>query len=255
MRSGTAIVLALVGLWLAPGAAGAHPAVVAGTPVAAAQLRERARGSSEPSLVRDALGELVLARWVAGESPRRGARADPDEVAAAIRRQRASDQHVDKVDRAQMAETVLRRALVDAITAQTRGSRAWGAAFDDLSRRWRAKTTCARGASAPRGRCANLPLGPEHCRWIAFGDLCHVPSEWFIELDLIGELHSPGADLNCVPEGDDAVARVRAYLARTAPAVRKRLFFDSDCDPQLITARHRADLVVALHAVARLRAG
>jgi hypothetical protein len=37
--------------------------------------------------------------------------------------------------------------------------------------------------------------------------------------------------------------------------VRKRVFFDDDCDPQLISARHRADLVVALHAVARLRAG
>jgi hypothetical protein len=135
MRSGTAIVLAMASLWLLPSAAGAHPAVVAGTPVTAAQVHQRARGDTGVERVKDAVAELVLARWVAGEAARRGVRADPNEVAAGIRRDRAAGHRVDAVARAQMAETVLRRALVDSITHQTRGSRAWGAAFDDLSSR------------------------------------------------------------------------------------------------------------------------
>jgi hypothetical protein len=73
-------------------------------------------------------------------------------------------------------------------------------------------------------------------------------------IDLVGELNPPGGDLNCVPEGDAALHRLRAYLVRTAPVVAKRLVFDVDCDPQLIAARRRADLVVALRAVAHLAA-
>jgi hypothetical protein len=261
MRCGTAIVLALAGVWLLPAAARADPAptpaapvVVAGVPVTMAQARERARSQVDDDLVIEAIAELTLARWVAGEAARHGVRADPKQIAAAIRRERVADNRVDAVARAQMAQTILRRTLVRSMTAHTHGAPAWGRAFAQLNDRWRAMTRCASGVTAPRDRCANLPLSSERCRWIAFGDLCRLPTEWFINVDLVGELNPPGGELSCVPEGDAALRRLRAYLARTAPAVLRRLVFDSDCDPQLIAARRRSDVVVALHAIARLLA-
>jgi hypothetical protein len=228
------------------------PVVVNGVPITMAQARERAGARADGDQVLDALGELTLARWVTGEAARRGVRADRREIAAGIRRERDAGNRVDAGERARMADTVLRRALVASMTRHAGGQRAWTKAFAHLDRRWRAVTTCLPGKTAPSGRCANIPLGSDRCTWIAFGDVCHAFSEWFTNIDLVGELHSPGADLSCVPDGDDAVARVRAYLLRHAPAVPKRVFFDDDCDPQLITARRRADLEVALRAVARL---
>jgi hypothetical protein len=261
MRSGAAIVLALAGTGVLPAAGHrdqvptpAAPVVVAGVPVTMAQARERAGSQADDDQVIEAIAELTLGRWVAGEAARRGVRADPKQIAAAIRRERSADHGVDAAARAQMAQTVLRRTLVRSITRHALGAPAWGRAFAELNDRWRALTACASGVSAPRDRCANLPLSSERCRWIAFGDLCRLPSEWFTNVDLVGELNPPGGDLNCVPEGDTALRRLRAYLARTAPAVLKRLVFDVDCDPQLIAARRRSDVVVALHAVARLAA-
>jgi hypothetical protein len=260
MRQGIAAAVACAATCLAPAAASAAdqvptadaPVVVAGVPITMAQARERAGAGADDDQVTGALGELTLARWIAGEAKRRGVRADQRKIAAAIRREIAADHRVDAAERARMAETVLRRALVASITRHAHDQGAWNRAFADLDRRWRAVTQCAPGPTAPSGRCANVPLGSDRCTWIAFGDVCHAGSEWFTNIDLVGELNLPGRELSCVPEGDDAVARVRRYLLRHAPLVRKRVVFDDDCDPQLITAKRRADLAVALRAVARL---
>jgi hypothetical protein len=194
MRSGAAMVLALAGVGLLPAATHrdrpqqtpSAPVIVAGVPVTMAQARERAGTRADDDQVIDALDELTLARWVAGEAAKRGVRADPKRVAAGIRRERAADHRVDAAARAQMAETVLRRALVRSVTAGAHSARSWSTAFDDLNDRWRAVTRCARGTTAPRDRCANLPLSSDRCRWMAFGDVCHLPSEWFTNVDLVG---------------------------------------------------------------------
>jgi hypothetical protein len=81
-----------------------------------------------------------------------------------------------------------------------------------------------------------------------------VPTEWFTNIHLVDGLSPLGKELNCLAEGDDALRRVRRYLARTAPTVLRRVDFDADCDPQLIAARRRSDLVVVLRAVAHLAA-
>jgi hypothetical protein len=263
MRQGIAAVGACAALCVAPAGAAAAagqvpsadaPVVVKGVPITMAQAHERAGSRADADQVDDAIAELVLARWVAGEAARRGVRADPGEIAAGIRRERAAGNRVGAAERARMAETVLRRALVASMTRHAHGQRAWSRAFADLARRWRAVTRCLPGHTAPSGRCANVPVGSDHCAWLAFGDVCHAFSEWFTNIDLVGELNPPGKELDCIPDGDDAVDRVRSYLRRHSPAVAKRVFFDTDCDPQLITAKQRADLEVARCAVARLGA-
>jgi hypothetical protein len=124
---------------------------------------------------------------------------------------------------------------------------------------------CAPGQWAPvRISCGNLPRANEPCDWYAIGEggifgrgqLCRAGREWGVNVDLIEQFH-PRADpgeLACVPQGDDALDRLKRYLRRTAPRVARTLFFDADCDPQLIVASYRSAVVTALHAVARIGA-
>ena len=136
--------------------------------------------------------------------------------------------------------------------------------MDAFNKRWRAVTVCA-STVVDRDVCANLePPQQQRCAWFALGDdafsrlgrLCHIPGEWFVNLDLIEQLHPrrDTSDLACVPDGDAAVARLKRYLRRTAPPAAHHVSFDDDCDPQLITARSRSALVTALHGVARIAA-
>jgi hypothetical protein len=276
------IAVALAAVALAPGQAAAAPVptaqapvVVAGVPVTLDQARARA-GSNDDALDRT-LTEVVHARWVAREAARRGVHGNPARAAGVLARaQRAAggaaqwrrflaDRRIAESEaRAQIAEQVLREALVDAITGRAHGdARRWGAAMDAFNRRSRAVTVCA-STVVEREVCGNLEPPKERCTWFALGDsgffplgrLCHVTSEWFVNLDLIEQLYPrrDPTELACVPHGDAAVARVRRYLRRTAPAVAHQVSFDSDCDPQLITARRRSALVTALRAVAHLAA-
>ena len=160
----------------------------------------------------------------------------------------------------------MREALVDAVTAGARGDpRRWGRAMDDFNSSWRATTVCLSTLKGTvRDTCGNVPRPKEPCDWYALGDsgffglgaLCRVEREWSIDLDLIEQFH-PRADpgeLACFPQGDDALDRLKRYLRRTAPRVARNLFFDADCDPQLIVASYRSAVVTALHAVARIAA-
>jgi hypothetical protein len=276
------IAVALAAVALAPGQAAAGPVptalapvVVAGVPVTLDQARARAGTSADE--LDTTVTELVHARWVAREAARRGVHGNPPRVAGVLARvQRASggaaqwrrflaDRGIAENEaRAQIEEQVLREALVDAITARAHGdARRWGAAMDAFNKRWRALTVCA-ATVVERDICANLEPPEQRCTWFALGDdaffplgrLCHIPGEWFVNLDLIEQLHPrrDPTELACVPDGEAAVTRVRRYLRRTAPAVARQVSFDSDCDPQLITARSRGALVTALHGVAHLAA-
>jgi hypothetical protein len=281
VRFAALVVLSAVALAPGRGAAAVPtaqaPIVVAGVPVTLDQARARAGSKADADVVATALTALAHARWVAGEAARRRVRGNPARVAGVLaREQRAAggvaqwqrflaERGIPETEaRARIEEQVLREALVDAITASARGhARRWGAAMDAFNERWRAVTACAPDV-AERDVCGNLKRTKERCDWYALGDggffplgqLCRVPSEWFVNLDLIEQFYprSDPTELACVPHGDAAVARLRRYLRRTAPLVAHGVFFDDDCDPQLITAPSRSALVTALHGVAHIAA-
>jgi hypothetical protein len=262
-----------------PAPTAATPVVVAGKPVALEQARQRAGHGADPDLVDAQLMQLVHARWVAGEAARHGVMASPARVRALVAREQRSAggaaawrrslarQGVPEAEaRSQLAEQALREALLDTITAGAHGNpRRWGRAVDQFNRHWRAQTVCAVGMhSQVRASCGNVPQPKRPCAWTLLGDagffplgeLCWVKGRWFVNLDLIEQFHpnADPADLACVPDGDRALARVRRYVERTAPRVARQVFFDEDCDPQLVDARSRTAVITVLHAVARIGA-
>ena len=285
MRPTIAVVLVLIAVarWPAGAAAGPAPTpdapvVVAGLPVTLDAARKRAGSDAEEELVSAQLSSLVHARWVAGEAALRGVRARRARVAGLLARaQRAyggpsgwrrflARRGIPEAEaRAQIEEQALREALVDAITSGAHGdARRWGGAMDAFNRRWRAATVCDASVEGPvRDVCGNL-TPQRRCDWYALGDtgsfplgtLCDYGREWSVLLDLIEQLYPRRvqADLACDPEGDAALDRVERYLRRTAARVLRNVFFDSDCDPQLIAAPYRSAMVTVLHGVARLAA-
>jgi hypothetical protein len=281
----SAILVALIAL-AAPAAAAADvvptpeaPVVVAGAPVTVEQARQRAGTDAEDFDVRVELDRLVRARWIGGEAGRYGISANPARVAAILARDQRSvggaaqwrqylaQSGIPEGEAvAQIGEGALREALMDRITADAHGdARRWTAAIDDFNRRWRAATTCIPGMKGlVRETCGNVAPGKDPCTWFplndtgffGLGDLCRDGGKWAVDLDLIEQFYprADQADLACEPHGDAAVERLRRYLSRTAPRVGRQLFFDGDCDPQLIAATYRTAMTTMLHAVARIAA-
>jgi hypothetical protein len=219
------------------------------------------------------LADLVQARIVAGEAALRGVSVDPDEVAAAVAREQLhsggeaywrsslEQRGIDEGEaRAQIAERVLSDALVDAITAAKADARTWGATFDAMHARWRAVTTCAATVALELSDlCSNHQPPGFYCRWLGVGVLCPLTHDgptrrWGGFVDLAGILNPEWSGALCQPGDAKVLPRLRAYLKRTAPGVLRRATFDADCDPQTLQTPRRADLVVILHAVARIAA-
>ncbi|MGZ8633996.1 MAG: hypothetical protein ACXWZZ_09105, partial [Solirubrobacteraceae bacterium] len=102
--------------------------------------------------------------------------------------------------------------------------------------------------------CGNTPARLRGCKMFGVGELCAFGGQWGAFVDM-ADLFYPGRVFGtCYGEGRRARARLRDYLRRTAPGALRRASFDFDCRPQLIQTHRRADLVVVLHAIARIAA-
>jgi hypothetical protein len=159
--------------------------------------------------------------------------------------------------RAAIADQALGATLTDTITDAAHGdAQAWGRAFDEVHTRWRAQTTCS--ASTARqipDWCGNTPARHGGCTWFGVGEGCAFGVRAWGAYVRLADLFYPGRVFGtCDREGQRARARLRDYLRRTAPGVLRRASFNLDCRPQFVQTHRRADLVVVLHAIARIAA-
>jgi hypothetical protein len=277
MRQGLAAIAALAMACPAPALAAGDaaaspsaPAVVAGVPVTMAQARARAGSSAGTYEVRQTFADLVQARFVAGEAALRGISARPDYLADALAAEQSgwggeaawrtflkSQGIAEGEARAALADQALGATLTDTITDAAHGdARAWGRAFDEIHARWRAQTTCS--ATIVRqipDWCGNTPVRNGGCLWFGIGEGCAFGVRTWGTYVRLADTFYPGKVFGtCDREGQRARARLRDYLRRTAPAVLRHTTFNPDCRPQIIQTPRRSDLVVVLHAIARIAA-
>jgi hypothetical protein len=251
-----------------PAPAPSAPAVVAGVPVTMAQARARAGSKADTYDVRQAFADLVRARFAASEAALRGLSTNPDYLARALAAEQSSwggeaawrtylkgAGIAESQSRAAIADQALGATLTDAITDAAHGdAQAWGRAFDEMHGRWRAQTTCsATIVDQIPDWCGNRPARHRGCKWFAVSELCAVGGVHWGTWIHIADLFYPGKVFGtCDREGRRARARLRDYLKRTAPGVLHRTSLRPDCTPQTIQTQRRADLVVVLHAIARI---
>jgi hypothetical protein len=277
MRQGLAAIAAFAVACLVPaGAAGAPAAppraaaVVAGVPVTMAQARARAGSKADTYDVRQTFADLVQARFVAGEAALRGLSTNPDYLARALAAEQSgwggeaawrtylkSAGIAESESRAAIADQALGATLTDTITDAAHGdARAWGLAFHEVHARWRAQTTCSASiADRIPDWCGNEPARDGGCLWFGVGDGCALGVGNNVAFVRLADLFYPGKVFGtCEREGQRALTRLRAYLKRTAPGVLHRTSVDFGCRPQMFQTRRRADLVVVLHAIARIAA-
>jgi hypothetical protein len=194
MRQGLAAIVALTMACAACAVAAGNsapapsaPAVVAGVPVTTAQARARAGSKADTYEVREALVDLVRARFVAAEAALRGVSTNPDYLARALAAEQSSwggeaawrtylrgAGIAESESRAAIADQALGATLTDDITDAAHGdAQAWGRAFDEAHARWRAQTTCsATIARRIPDWCGNTPARLHGCKLFGVGELC-----------------------------------------------------------------------------------